>query len=311
MNETKEELMVKIQKIFTKIRKLINEKEDKLLLELNEKFEQLNLDENKLKKIEKLPEIIKKNIEKGKTMDKDWDSDNILNSLINDCITIENEVGNINKEIEGMNKYNTNIKIQYIPEDEYQINTFLESINNFGKIIIDDEDIFNISHIINYNKEYSKSLKKWINKDDIKIEVLYRLSRDGDKTSKFHELCDHQGPTLTLFHTFDGNKVGFFTQLEWDSQSGWKHDMNTFLFSFNKNKKYDKINENYSICCSNLLGPYAQGLGCNYEMKRITHYSKSINSYFNKGYDIMPSRDIYEMHYDLLELEVFKINFSK
>ena len=79
-------------------------------------------------------------------MDKDWDCDNKLNSLINDCITIENEVVNINKEIKSMNKYNTNIKIKYIPEDEYQINTFLESINNFGKIIIDDEDIFNITH---------------------------------------------------------------------------------------------------------------------------------------------------------------------
>ena len=306
--ETKEELMGKIQKIFTKIRNIINEKEDKLLIELSEKFEQIYLDENKLKKIEKLPGIIKKNLDKGKTVDKDWDSGSKLNSLINDCITIENEVKYIIKEIENMNKYNTNIKIKFIPEDEYQINLFLEGLNNFGKIILDDGDIFNISHIINYNKEYSKSLKKWINKDNIKIELLYRLSRDGDKTSKFHELCDNQGPTLTLFHTFDGNKVGFFTPLEWDKKSEWKHDMNTFLFSLNQNKKYDKINEQDSICCANHLGPYAEGLGCNYEMKRITHYSKSINSYFNKAYDILPSRNIYEMHYDLLELEVFKIN---
>ena len=308
MNETKEELMIKIQRIFTKIRNIINEKEDKLLLELSEKFEQIYLDENKLKKIEKLSDIIKNNLEKGKTVDKDWDSDNKLNSLINDCITIENEVTYINKEIENMNKYNTNIKIKLIPEDEYQINTFLERLNDFGKIIIDDGDIFNISHIINFNKEYSKSLKKWINKDNIKIELLYRLSRDGDKTLKFHELCDNQGPTLTLFHTFDGNKVGFFTPLECDNKSEWKHDMNTFLFSLNKNKKYDKINDQYSICCANHLGPYAEGLGCNYEMKRITHYSKSINSYFNKAYEILPSRDIYEMHYELVELEVFKIN---
>jgi len=309
-NETKEELIVKIQKIFTKIRNVINEKEDKLLLELNEKFAQIHFDQNKLKKIEKLPEIIKTNLNKGKTVDKDWNSDYKLNSLINDCITIEKELDNINKEIEYMNKYNTNKKIKFIPEDEYQINTFLERLNNFGKIIMDNEDIFNISHIINYNKEYSDSLRNWINKDNISINLLYRLSRDGDKTSKFHELCDNQGPTLTLFHTFDDNKVGFFTPLEWDSNSGWKHDMNTFIFSLSQNKKYDKINEEYSIACENRLGPYAQGLGCNYEMKRITHYSRSINSYFKNGHDILPSNNIYEMHYDLLELEVFKIKFN-
>jgi hypothetical protein len=86
-------------------------------------------------------------------------------------------------------------------------------------------------------------LKKWLNKDNFKIECLYRLSRDGDHFSKFHELCDNQGPILTLFHTTDGNKVGFYTPLEWDDKSGWKHDMDTFLFSLNKNTKYEKINK--------------------------------------------------------------------
>ena len=56
---------------------------------------------------------------------------------------------------------------------------------NFGKIIIGDENAFNISHIIDFNKDYSRALKQWIDKEDIKVTLLYRLSRDGSETSKF------------------------------------------------------------------------------------------------------------------------------
>ena len=85
------------------------------------------------------------------------------------------------------------------------------------------------------------------------------------------------------------------------------NDMNTFLFNLNQNKKYEKINNEDSIDCSKRLGPYAQGLGCNYGMISITHYSQAINHYFKNSIDILPSKGIYEVHYDLLELEVFKI----
>ena len=41
---------------------------------------------------------------------------------------------------------------------------------------------------------------------NLKTALLYRLSVNGEEISKFHELCDNQGPTLTLFQTEDNNK---------------------------------------------------------------------------------------------------------
>ncbi len=41
INETKEELKIKITKIFTQIRNVINEREDKILLEIDEQFDKL------------------------------------------------------------------------------------------------------------------------------------------------------------------------------------------------------------------------------------------------------------------------------
>ena len=177
--------MIKVQKIFTKIRNIINEKEDKLLLEINQKFEENYFNEDFLKEYEKIPQIIKISLEKGKKIENEWDNNYKLNKLINDCIDIEKNISCVNNIKESLNKYKKNIAIKFIPEEECRMNKFLESINNFGKIIIDDEDVFNISHIIDFNKDYSRALKQWIDKEDIKVTLLYRLSRDGSETSKF------------------------------------------------------------------------------------------------------------------------------
>ena len=64
MNEKKEELKLKIQKIFTNIRNLINDREDQLLLEVDKQFENSFCNEDILKESEKLPKKIKLSLEK-------------------------------------------------------------------------------------------------------------------------------------------------------------------------------------------------------------------------------------------------------
>ena len=125
--------------------------------------------------------------------------------------------------------------------------------------------------------------------------------------STFHELCDNKGPTLTLFHVNDGNIVGIYTPLSWDSKSGWKNDNDTFIFNLNKEQKYKIINSNYSAYCNNAYGPYTAYFGCESKnMKSISHYAASINTYYDNGSDILPSNN-QTKYYDLLETEVYKI----
>ena len=164
------------------------------------------------------------------------------------------------------------------------------------------------SEIINENEKYKKLLKTWINPlKKIKAELLYRLSENGESYSTFHELCDNKGPTLTLFHVNDGNIVGIYTPLSWDSNSNWKNDNDTFIFNLNKEKKYKKIKSDLSAYCNNPYGPYTYGFGCQSStMKSIVHYSADINSYYDNGSDILPSNNQAKF-YDLLETEVYKI----
>ena len=112
---------------------------------------------------------------------------------------------------------------------------------------------------------------------------------------------------MTIFHVNDGNIVGIYTPLSWDSKSGWKNDNDTFIFNLNKEQKYKIINSNYSAYCNSTYGPFTAYFGCNSSTKKsIVHYAGNINSYYDNGSDILPSNN-QQKYYDLLETEVYKI----
>ena len=64
MNEKKEKIKLDIQKIFTKIRNEINNREEGLLLEIEKYFENKFIGENLIKQAEKLPTKIKYSLER-------------------------------------------------------------------------------------------------------------------------------------------------------------------------------------------------------------------------------------------------------
>ena len=180
IGKEKEELKLKIQKIFIQIRNSLNEKKDKLLLEIDEKFNEIFIKEDIIRESEKLPNKIKISLEKGKLIDKEW-NDNNLNSLINNCIDIENNIKKINEinEIINKNHLNKNIKIDFsLNEDE--INEFLNKIKNFGKII---------------NIEKAKKNYELYNNFDIKMK------------NPIHKLNSHTHYVLCLALLNDGRLV--------------------------------------------------------------------------------------------------------
>ena len=316
MNEKKEELKLKIQKIFTNIRNIVNNREDELLLEIDNKYHEKFIDENLYKEIEKLPNKIKISLEKGKLLNNEWDNDNKLHTLINNCINIENNIKDINILKEKIKKCNNNINsnIKFYPEEDKDINILMDQIKCFGKI--EDDTILNIckiSKIINNNMEYNLILKNWINpNENIKYELLYRLSEHGEQFSKFHELCDNKGPLLVLYHVKNGNKIGIYTPLTLINQNNsyWQNDKETFIFNLNESKKYQKINSDCSLYYDPSHGFYTaefgNGTSCK-SMKKVVHYANYINSYYEKGSEILPSNGK-QAYYELVEVEVFKVS---
>ena len=177
INENKEQLKADIQNIFTKLRNEINNREDKLLLEVDNKFDTLYFKEDIIKQCDNLPNKIKISLNKGKFIDEHW-NENKLNSLINDYLNIENNIKNINIINESVKKSNSNnFSIKFYPEEE-GINHLLENIKNFG--IIKDK-IFD--SIIKFDQDLVKS---WLNKSNFNSELLFRKSRDGSTPNDFH-----------------------------------------------------------------------------------------------------------------------------
>ena len=151
INKSKEEIKLKISKIFTKIRNVVNEREDKLLSEVDNKFDESYFKEDIIKKGEKLPNQIKIYLDKGKILDKDWDEDeNKLISRINDCLNIENNIQNIVDINDNIKKCNSNeIKINFEPEDD-NITELEENIKKFG-YIHSDKFLFKFKQGNNYS----------------------------------------------------------------------------------------------------------------------------------------------------------------
>ena len=158
INKSKEDLKLKVQEIFTKIRNVLNEKEDQLLLDIDNKYDNKYFKEDLIKESERLPNKIKKSIDKGKIIEKEWDENN-LSSLINDCINIENSIKEINKINDNIKKSKSNKDIKIIYNiDEEQINILLNKIKNFGNIITEEDNLY-----YNYKIEIKNPIHKLTN----------------------------------------------------------------------------------------------------------------------------------------------------
>ena len=308
IKENKEELKLKIQKIFTKIRNSINEREDKLLLEVDNKYNEIYFNENIIIENEKLPNKVKTSIEKGIIIEKEWDNNNKLSSIINDCINIENNIKDINIINEKMKNCDNSkkIKIKFFPTEELEFD-LLEKIKNFGKL---DSNLFLIdSLIIKQNFQYIENIIKWINsKNKLQSKLLYRKSKDGDSYDIFHKLCDNQGPTMILIKSTEGFIIGGYTPLDWDNHSGWKIDNETFLFSLSDNHIFKKKSLSIeSIKCSKDLGPFFHCIGFIKKINNMNQGSFSFGCSNYENHDKIIPNESKSRTFDVEEVEVYKI----
>ena len=311
INKNKEELKLYINNIFTKIRNKLNNREDELIIEVDNKFNEFYFKEEIIKETEKLPEKINLILEKSKKINQE---NNVkLNSLINYYLNLEDDIkfiSNINEIIKKY-RYSINTKIVF-NQDKKSINNFIETIKNFGRI-----DIFYLlkSSIIDIDKQCSiiNWIKEKINKNQIKSELIFKMSECGSNWEKFHEKCDNKGPTLVLIKTTKNKIFGGFTPLDWKKEkenSILDNSNQTFIFSLNLMKKYDIIKSNsIAIRYCNSYGPIFgdKDIALKEDMKNgITFANSNCNFLSNNNLELTGGKGISE-DFETEEVEVFKI----
>ena len=81
--------------------------------------------------------------------------------------------------------------------------------------------------------ELFEKIREWCGNK--KYELLYRGSRDGPKSTIFHDKCDNKGPTLCLYKNEIGNIFGGYTSISWTRDSGTCSDLKSFIFTLTNN----------------------------------------------------------------------------
>ena len=132
MNEKKEFLKLRIKTMFKDIKNILSEKENLILLELDNKY---YYNEELINNREKFYNKIKTNMEEGNLIDKLWDEKDKIGSFTN-CYHIIykmiQEIKNMNENI--IEKLNLNLR-------DKKINKFVKIVNDFGDIFSEDNQI--------------------------------------------------------------------------------------------------------------------------------------------------------------------------
>ena len=154
INESKEKLKTEIQKIFTKIRNELNNREDNLYEEIDKKFETIFFNEELIKESEKLPNLVKTSLEKGKIQEDEWKNESKLIESINHCINIENTIIKIDSIYNKIQEYysNKDTEVNFEPKNADIENNLINEIKKYGKIkVIKNNKIDDINIIKNKN----------------------------------------------------------------------------------------------------------------------------------------------------------------
>ena len=306
----REDIHLKIEKTFSKIRSKVNNREEEILAEVNGLFDKMYIDEKNLKKWDELPNAIKSSLEKGKKIES---NDDKLVLFIDECINIENNLKEINKINQIIKKnIDKGYKEVQFNFDEEQIDSLLGYIKIFGNISVNNFD----SSILHTNIKKQETIINWIrektNKSFIRFEKIFIMNKNGSSSKDFHKYCDNNGPTLTLIKTINNKIFGGFTPLNWDISGVDKIDENnqTFIFSLSSMKKYDMINKDKSaICCNREYGPSfgASDFCILSNMKKGETYANEVTNFLSNNNLELTGGEGNNEYFDVDNFEVLKV----
>ena len=146
---------------------------------------------------------------------------------------------------------------------------------------------------------------------DLKFQLIYKATIDGDSTNDFHDLCDNESDVIVAIETDSGLRFGGFTKIGFDSSCKSKIDDDAFLFSFDKMKIYKIIKGYKAIVCYPQSGPCFFGskndiihIGDKF-LNNYSHTEKKNNTYESMEEDYELNNG--EPQFLIKELEIFKI----
>ena len=165
------------------------------------------------------------------------------------------------------------------------------------------------------NQEDSNKLLNWLNPKangkNIYLKMIYRRGNDMS-VYNFHSKCDNKGPTLVICKTKE-QIFGGYNNFSWESTNEPKKifQEGPFIFSINKNKKYDYFNKNFqSIYLYKNNGPdFFWDLVCHPKKEMRCCYCATRENGFAYSREPLVGDGLYK-EIEIDEVEVFKVKFK-
>ena len=266
---------------------------------------------------------------KGKSMDKDYyPRDNSINAKFNKVKTRYERNDKINNEM------NPNLSMDQVNNNYTKVQTFLPNSKAYKYLNsipeIKKEKIPNLnSRIIFTNKELKLILQRISEGDkEMKVELnlLYRASSDGDFEEALKSKVEGKLKTLTLFHTKEGARFGFYIEkrIKTTIKSGSKIlevpgtsfivGLNNLIYYNVFMKKNSLYYKNDNLLCFGLCSSVN-----NNKTKWLVHTKR--NNFIGKKYLFGDKNDVYlnldttkiignNLSYHIKDVEVFEVDIK-
>lgn len=216
------------------------------------------------------------------------------------------EINIINEKIEKCNS-NGNAKINFIPEDNEEINKFLNTIKMFGKIT-DSENLIN-TKIISENE--IKQIQNWLIQSIGEFKncnLIYKATEHGDSKDVLFSKCKNKKNLIWIMKDKNNNIFGCFNSIAINGNNSYSKDSKCFLYSINKKKKYLpnlNVQNNIYHCSSHIIefgdsNKFEFVVGEKFLSKNSITFSN--NNIFNHNCELCNNSAV-----SLVELEVFQV----
>ena len=161
-----------------------------------------------------------------------------IKDLREDIINLQEKIRNYKNENKKLWQEINELKISKVESSEIETSQLITCL---------DSKITSISSI-NFLLDYIRNTDESFNFSE--IELLYRGSRDGDRTKTCHQLCDNKQNVLIIMQSDTGHIFGGYSKIGFKVKNNpvWKKDNNCFLFSLDLKKIYPVIKEEKIIC---------------------------------------------------------------
>ena len=181
-------------------------------------------------------------------LSKEKDIRNEINSLISYVTSLNEKVQKLENKVNLLENKLNEIYVykDYIIKKKKKDDEEEEEIRK----VYDQYQIYR-SRVINKNE--INLFMKWLDQKPKKIKLLLDSKIDGDLTQTFYNKCGGKFPTVVFVKTTKGKRFGGYCSIGWENKNGGSlKDINNFIFSLDKKKKYKiKIPEQAVYTSSN------------------------------------------------------------